>query len=89
MEVVKIDEGEASFFYLLLIKFSQTDQPDSLGIYSHLSRRYKLLEECFERSVFPTFSHLMEFKFLSTVASGLLSWGDLIFNIQMCELILG
>lgn len=48
-EVVKIDKGEASFFYLLLIKFSQTDQPDSLGIYSHLSRRYKLLEECFER----------------------------------------
>lgn len=51
VEVVKI-KGEASFFYLLLIKFSQTDQPDPLGIYSHLSRRYKLLEECFERRDF-------------------------------------
>lgn len=28
-EVVKIEEGEASLFYFMLIKFSQTDQPDS------------------------------------------------------------
>jgi len=44
VEVVKIDRrGYSSFcfFYLLLMKFSQTD--------SLLSRRYKLLDKCFER----------------------------------------